>query len=80
MRFIALVPSAIITFIVIRCFLALFTMDAFTAIIPAWHTVIYPREVMLTIFSVVILIGAVCVYLIFKFVNNLVVRLLERFR
>lgn len=75
---ISIAVSVILTFILVRELLRFATGDFFTSIIPGWHTTLYSTEWMLSIGAIIILSICFVAFLLFKLLNKLVLKLLNR--
>lgn len=56
------------------------TSDAAFSIVPGWHTTIYPRDITITIFTIVFLVTSLLIFLIFRGTIKLLTALWTRLR
>ena len=50
---------------------AVLSIAGWHTVAPGWHTVIYPAEITLAILTILILVGSMTVYLVFRGTNKL---------
>jgi len=77
-KVISIFLSILITFLLIREVLRLGTGDYATAVIPGWHTTIYPNEWMLTIGALFIGIIAFLAFILFKGIKILLTKIFSK--